>query len=240
MPGTPSEPLPASERLLEEQRSRLDRVRGRIESACARAGRDPGGVRMVCVSKYRPIEQTMALYQLGLRDFGESRVQEAKEKAPETPGDICWHVIGPLQTNKAKYLPAFAHWVHSVDRQGVVAALEKAYAKAGTTVDILVQVNVAGEEQKGGVSPEELDALVDDACAAAHLRLRGLMTMAPYVDDAESVRWVFSRLRQLGESIADRVEGASVELSMGMTNDFGVAVEEGATMVRVGTALYEG
>jgi PLP dependent protein len=214
-------------------------ILGRIHAACQRARRDPGEVRLIAVSKFRPIEQTHALYDAGQRDFAENRVQEGREKIPRLPGDTEWHLIGQLQTNKAKYLPGLFKWVHSVDRPEVADALEKAFAKADLTLSILIEVNVAGEEQKAGVSPDGLAGLIRHAAARPHLDIRGLMTMAPYVDDPEEVRPVFRHLRELAIKTEGETGVALPELSMGMTNDFEVAVEEGATMVRIGTALYQ-
>ena len=214
-------------------------ILNRIEAACARARRDPSEVRLVAVSKFRPIEQTHELYNAGQRDFAENRVQEGREKIPRLPGDIAWHLIGQLQTNKAKYLPGLFTWVHSVDRPEVVDALEKAYAKANLTVRVLIEVNVAGEKQKAGVAPDQLAELIRHAAARPHLDIRGLMTMAPFVDDPEEVRPVFRQLRDLAVRTEGETGVALPELSMGMTNDFEVAVEEGATMVRIGTALYQ-
>lgn len=219
----------------------LAAVRARMAAACRRAGRDAGSLRLVAVSKYRPIEHTRALYDLGLRDFGENRVQEGREKIPALAPDIAWHLIGPLQTNKAKYLPGLFGWVHSVERIDVAEALEKAYAKvgAGGRVRVLVQVNIAGEEQKSGCESAEAEALVRAAAALPHLDVVGLMTMAPFLDDAEQARPVFRALRELAERLRAATGLALPELSMGMTGDFEVAIEEGATMVRVGTALYQ-
>lgn len=216
-----------------------ERVLERIRAACQRAGRPEDSVLLVAVSKYRPLEQTMQLYRAGQRHLGESRVQEAREKIPEMPPDIVWHLIGRLQTNKAKYLPGLVEWVHSVDRLSVAEALEKAYAKEGKSIRVLLQINAGGEEQKAGVEPEEAEEFVRQCAALPHLDVQGLMTMAPFVEDPEQTRPVFRRMRELAEELRASTGLALPHLSMGMTNDFEVAVEEGATMVRVGTALYE-
>lgn len=218
---------------------RLDAVRDAIRRAAQRASRDPATVRLVCVSKTRPQEQTRALHELGLRDFAENRVQEARAKAPLLPADIAWHVIGRLQTNKAKYLPEFAAWLHALDRLDLAEALEKAFAKAGRRLPVLVQVNVAGEEQKGGVAPGDAEGLLRACAALPHLDVRGLMAMAPYSDDPEDARPTFRGLRLLAQDLRARTRLALPELSMGMSGDYEVAIEEGATMVRVGTALYQ-
>lgn len=219
--------------------ARLAAVRGRIAAACGRAGRAPESVRLVAVSKNRPVAQTRVLHGLGLRDFGENRVQEARAKAPELPPDIAWHVIGRLQTNKAKHLPEFAAWVHSLDRADLADALERAHAKAGRRVRVLLQVAFAGEEQKGGVAPEEAGALLRHCLGLPSLEVAGLMAFPPWDEDPEASRPVFAACRRLRDELAAATGAALPELSMGMTNDFEVAIEEGATMVRVGTALYE-
>lgn len=218
----------------------LEAVRARFDGACARAGRDPAEVRLIAVSKYRPAEETRALYDAGVRDFGENRVQEACAKIPEMPGDIRWHLIGPLQTNKAKYLPGLLAEVHSVERMKVAAALEEEYGKRGLAVSVFVQVNVAGESQKSGCAPQDTEALVRGVAALGSVELAGLMTMAPYGTNAEQARPVFRALRKLRDEVSAATGIALPRLSMGMTNDFEVAIEEGATEVRVGTALYEG
>jgi len=211
----------------------------RIEVACGRVERDPAGVRLIAVSKFRPAEQTHELYDAGQRDFAENRVQEGRDKIPRLPNDIEWHLIGRLQTNKAKYLPGLFSWVHSVDRPEVADALEKAFAKAELRLKVLIEVNITGEEQKAGVAPQDLAALIRHTRAHQHLDIRGLMTMAPFVNNAEQVRPVFRELRHLAVRTEGETGVALPELSMGMTNDFEVAVEEGATMVRIGTALYQ-
>lgn len=217
----------------------LERVEQRIASACQRAGRRREDVTLVAVSKYRPEEQTRALHALGVRHFSENRVQEGRDKIPALPRDIEWHLIGRLQTNKAKYLPGLFRWVHSVDSEKVAASLEKAYAKAGETVHALVQVNIAGEEQKGGIEPAGTEALLRAMEGLQHVRVEGLMTMAPYSDDPEDARPVFRELRELAQLLRGKTGLPLPHLSMGMTGDFEPAVEEGATIVRIGTALYD-
>ncbi|MDK2971007.1 MAG: dependent protein [Candidatus Sumerlaeota bacterium] len=218
----------------------LDAVERRIREACERAGRPRGDVTLVVVSKYRPVEQTRELHALGICNFGESRVQDGREKIPQFPAGIDWHLIGRLQTNKAKYLPGLFVWVHSIDRADAADAIGKAFARKGGTVRCLVQVNIAGEEQKAGVEPGAAAALVRHVASLPNLECVGLMTMAPLVEDPEAARPVFRGLRELAERLRAETGLPLPHLSMGMTNDFEVAVEEGATLVRVGTAVYEG
>jgi len=215
-------------------------VNQRIGKACERAGRNRADVMLVAVSKYRPLDQTRALYELGCHNFGENRVQEGRDKIPLLPDDIEWHMIGRLQSNKAKYLPGLFKWVHSMDSAKLADALQKAYEKADAQVRVLIQVNVAGEDQKGGVEPQDALGLLREVAAMPNLSVEGLMTMAPFFDDSSEARPVFRRLKELAESLREETGLALTHLSMGMTNDFEVAIEEGATMVRIGTALYEG
>jgi pyridoxal phosphate enzyme (YggS family) len=221
-------------------RENLDAVERRIRAACERAGRPRGAVTLVVVSKYRPVEQTRELHSLGIGHFGESRVQDGRDKIPQFPAGIDWHLIGRLQTNKAKYLPGLFSWIHSIDRADAADAIEKAFAQKGGTVRCLVQVNIAGEEQKAGVEPGDAAALVRHVASLPHLECAGLMTMAPLVEDPEAARPVFRGLRELAERLRAETGLPLPHLSMGMTNDFEVAIEEGATLVRVGTAVYEG
>ena len=207
-------------------------MRERIARACQRAGREPGSVTLVAVSKGQPVEAIRAAYAAGLRHFGENRIQEAVPKIEAAEGtgvEATWHLVGHLQSNKAKTAALAFDVVHSVDSARLLARLDGA---APAPRDVLLQVNVTAEPQKQGVAPGEVEALVETAREAANLRLRGLMTIAPMATDPEDVRPVFRDLRDL----ADRF--ALTELSMGMTDDFEVAIEEGATLVRVGRAIF--
>lgn len=210
-----------------------DRVRGRIARACERAGRDPGSVTLVAVSKGQPVEAIRAAFEAGVRHFGENRIQEAVPKieaAAEAGVEATWHLVGHLQSNKATAAASAFAVIHSADSPRLLARLDKA---APSPRDVLLQVNVAAEPQKEGISPAELDGLVAAAREAPNLRLRGLMTIAPiFSSHPEEVRPVFGALRLL----AERFE--LPELSMGMTDDFEVAIEEGATLVRVGRAIF--
>ena len=210
----------------------VERVRERIARACERAGRDPASVTLVAVTKGHPVEVVRAGYQAGMRHFGENRIQEALPKIEEAIAEgieATWHLVGHLQSNKAKAAASAFDVIHSVDSARLLARLD---AAAPVHRDVLLQVNVAAEPQKQGVAPEEVGALVDAAREAASLRLRGLMTIAPIASNPEEVRPVFRALRVL----AERFE--LPQLSMGMTDDFEVAIEEGATLVRVGRAIF--
>jgi len=215
-------------------------IAARIEAACAAAGRPAGDVTLVAVSKRQPEALVRRLAARGQRDFGENIVQAWRERI-EALADLPslrWHLIGPVQTNKAKYVartpPAL---LHTIDRTSLVAALDK-HLDPAAPLPALVQVNVDREPQKSGCLPEALDALVDAVCAAPGLSFRGLMCIPRFADDAEETRPAFATLRALGERVRDRVPDRRVELSMGMSGDFEVAIAEGATLVRVGTALF--
>lgn len=220
---------------------RLALVRSRMAEACARAHRTEDSVRLLAVTKQRPLADLAEAHRAGLRMFGENRVAEALEKQAAF-SDVEWHMIGHLQTNKAKDCLGFT-WLHSLDRPEAAAALEKAFAKAGTSLQVLLEANTGGEDQKDGCpdvdSLARLAEFVSSQCP--HLAVRGLMTMAPFSPDEAVVRPCFVRLRTWRDQLAQRFPDQRWdELSMGMTNDLGWAIEEGATIVRVGTALFEG
>ena len=221
-------------------RDNLQEVEERIRAACQRAGRDRSEVTLVAVSKTKPVETLQEAYDQGVRVFGENKVQEIREKYEALPKDIEWHMIGHLQTNKVKYIVGKTCLVHSVDSLKLAAAISKEAVKHGCTVQVLIEVNVAGEESKFGVSPEETEALVREASALPALEIRGLMTIAPNVSDPEKNRPVFRRLKELSVDIAGKnINNVTMNvLSMGMTGDYQVAVEEGATIVRVGTGIF--
>lgn len=209
-----------------------DRVRERMARACRRAGRDPASVTLVAVSKGQPAEAIAAAREAGIRHFGENRIQEAIPKIEQATGagvEATWHLVGHLQSNKARAAANAFDVIHSVDSARLLRRLD---AAAPAPRDVLLQVNVAAEPQKEGVAPEEVEGLVAAARGAANLRVRGLMTIAPMAGDPEDVRPVFRALRLLAERFN------LPELSMGMTDDFEVAIEEGATLVRVGRAIF--
>jgi hypothetical protein len=207
-------------------------IRRRMAEACRRAGRNPDDVRLVAVSKTYSASAVRAAAEEGQRLFGENRVQEAAAKIPACPDRLEWHLIGHLQGNKAAAAVRLFDWIHSVDSVKLVGTLERHAADAGKDLNILLEVNVSGEAAKSGCKPEELGALVEAANRCPHLVLRGLMTVPPVAEDPEEARPHFRRLRELRD-----LYGLE-ELSMGMTHDFPVAIEEGATFIRVGTALF--
>lgn len=226
----------------DDLRERIAAVRRRIEGACARAGRSSDAVRLVAVTKTFPAEVVLAAHGAGLLDLGESYAQEWRAKADATAAlapPIHWHFIGHLQSNKAKWLPGRVHLVHSVDRPSVLEALSAASDRAGVVTQALIEVNVGGEASKSGCAPGDALPLARAVAAAPGLALRGLMTVAPDLDDPEDLRPFFRRLRELRDAIREATGDPGVtELSMGMSGDLEVAVEEGATLVRVGTALF--
>jgi pyridoxal phosphate enzyme (YggS family) len=216
--------------------SRLAAVRDRIGRAAERAGRDPSRVRLVAVSKGHPADAIRRAYELGQRDFGENYVQELVGKASALADlvELRWHVIGSLQRNKARDVARLAHAIHTVDRKELALELDRRAEGRAEPLPVLLEVNVAAEPQKAGVLPEHLGELLDATRACSRLRVVGLMTIPPDVEDPEEVRPCFARLREL----RDRLLGAEAELSMGMSHDVEIAVEEGATLVRVGTAIF--
>ena len=227
----------------------LSRVRGRIRAAWERAGRDPEEVTLVAVSKKKPFSDIREAYASGAADFGENYVQELTEKAelnggPGGAGAIRWHMIGHLQRNKVKYLIGQAALIHSVDSLALAGEIEKESAKRGAVTRILLEVNIAGEESKWGFRPEETPQAAREISALPHVRVLGLMTSAPATEDPETNRGYFRGLHELARKmaaeklIAEDPEFRTPVLSMGMTGDFEVAVEEGATLVRVGTAIF--
>lgn len=221
-------------------RDQLHEVETRIQAACARAGRKREEVTLIAVSKTKPVEVLREAYDLGVRVFGENKVQELTEKFDALPADIRWHMIGHLQTNKVKYIVEKAELIHSVDSLRLAQAIEKEAAKRGRISDILVEVNVAEEESKFGVRVDEVIPFIETLAQFPHLHVCGLMTIAPFVENPEENRPIFKNLHKLSVDIAHKnIDNVNVNiLSMGMTNDYEVAIEEGATMVRVGTGIF--
>jgi len=209
-----------------------------IQAAAVRAGRDPATVRLVAVSKTHPAEAVAAAAETGQRVFGESRVQEAREKIPACPPGLEWHFIGHLQKNKVRQaLPLFAFF-HSIDSAALAEAMNRIAGETGSTVSGLLEVNVSGEASKYGFTPAQLRAEFPALAKLPHLRIRGLMTMAPYSDNPEEARPVFRALRELRDELQSAHSHPLPELSMGMSGDFVPAIEEGATLVRVGSSIF--
>ena len=218
----------------------LTNVEQHIKEACERSGRSLSEVCLVAVSKTKPKEMLMEVYDCGIRQFGENYVQEMVDKVESLPKDIAWHMIGHLQRNKVKYVVGRAAMIHSVDSERLAAAISEEAVKKNIVQDILVEVNVAGEENKFGVTCEDASAFIEKIAQLKNIRIRGLMTSAPFVDNPEDNRKYFKQLKQLLVDINQKnIDNVCMDvLSMGMTNDYTVAVEEGATHVRVGTAIF--
>lgn len=218
----------------------LQEVERRIQAACERANRNRDEVTLIAVSKTKPVSMLEEAYSQGVRTFGENKVQELTEKYDRLPSDIMWHMIGHLQRNKVKYIVDKAALIHSVDSVRLAQTIEQEATKKDVIVPVLIEVNVAEEDSKFGLKVNEVMSMVEEISKFPHIRVKGLMTIAPYVENPEENRAVFARLRKLSVDIAEKnIDNVSVEiLSMGMTNDYEVAIEEGATMVRVGTGIF--
>jgi pyridoxal phosphate enzyme (YggS family) len=218
----------------------LGKIRERIRQAALRAGRDPESVRLVAVSKTKPAAAIEEAFGCGQQIFGENYVQELVGKKAELPAGVSWHFIGNLQSNKVRQIAGMVDLIHSVDRLSLAAEIDRQWGALGKVCEVLIQVNISREETKGGTSSEELLQLVRDVARLPHLRIVGLMTMPPFFDDPEGARPYFRELRELaGKLQAAAVPGVEMrELSMGMSGDFEAAIEEGATLVRVGSALF--
>jgi pyridoxal phosphate enzyme (YggS family) len=224
----------------------LARVRSRVAAAAQRAGREAESVRVVAVTKNQPLERVRRAYTLGVRDLGENRVEEAlprQQALADLPG-LRWHMIGHVQSRKARQVPGAFVLVHSVDRWKIAQAFDRHAAAAGLRLPVLLECNVSGEATKEGWAFsdrgrwDEMLTSIEGLCALPRLEVLGLMTMAPWTDRPETVRPAFSRLRELRDFLAARLPGPWSELSMGMTDDFEVAIEEGATIVRIGRAIF--
>lgn len=215
-------------------------VEQHIEEACRRAGRDRSEVKLIAVSKTMPPEKLAEVYDAGMRDFGENRPQEIREKFPQLPQDIRWHMIGQLQRNKIKYIIDKVCMIHSVDSLKLAEAIDAEAGKHGLVMPVLVEVNIAGEESKSGVRPEDAEALIRQISPLKNIHVEGLMTVAPYTENPEESRPFFRKLYKLYVDIRQKnLDNVSMcSLSMGMTGDYEIAIEEGATMVRVGTGIF--
>lgn len=221
-------------------RKNLTAVRHNIINACNKSGRNAESVRLIAVSKTKPVEDLQEAYACGCRDFGENKVQELVEKYEAMPKDIRWHMIGHLQRNKVKYIVDKVYLIHSVDSVRLAEEISKEALKKNVTVSVLVEVNVAGEESKFGTMAEEAVSLVEEIVKLPGICVKGLMTIAPYVENAEENRLYFAKLKQIYVDIIHKnIDNVCMEeLSMGMTGDYEVAISEGATYVRVGTGIF--
>lgn len=222
-------------------RENIRNVQENIQKACERSGRDLSEVTLIAVSKTKPVEALREAYEAGVRDFGENKVQELMDKIPQLPSDIRWHMIGHLQRNKVRYIIDKVALIHSVDSLRLAEEISREAVKRGITAHILVEVNIAQESSKFGISPLEADALAQQIAALPGICVEGLMTIAPFVDDGDKNREYFRRMKELSVDImsknTDNISMGEI-LSMGMTGDYIVAVEEGATCVRVGTGIF--
>ena len=218
----------------------LKEIENRVQAACERAGRSRDEVTLIAVSKTKPIEDLTEIYNAGVRDFGENKVQELTDKNEKMPKDIKWHMIGHLQRNKVKYIIDKVELIHSVDSFRLAEEINIQAKKNGIVVPILVEVNIADEESKFGVSKEDAMELVKQIATLDGLTVKGLMSIAPYVVDSEENRPYFHKIKDLSVDISnENIDNVSMDiLSMGMSGDFEVAIEEGATMVRVGTGIF--
>lgn len=218
----------------------LANVEQNIMDACKRAGRAREEVTLIAVSKTKPVSMLEEIYNENIRDFGENKVQEMCDKMDKLPSDIKWHMIGHLQRNKVKYIVDRVSLIHSVDTYRLAEEINIQAKKKNIIVPILVEVNIAGEESKFGTTAEDAILLVEEISKLENVRIKGLMTIAPYVVDAEENRLYFRKIKQLSVDITNKnIDNVSMEiLSMGMTGDYAVAIEEGATMVRVGTGIF--
>lgn len=219
----------------------LQEIKHQISQAALKAGRNPGEVKLIAVSKTKPMELIHEAYAAGQLDFGENRPQELSEKQPQLPA-AHWHMIGHLQRNKVKYLAPFVHLIHSVDSERLLAEVDKQAAKCGRIIDCLLQLNISEEDAKSGLQEKSTQILLEKIESYPHVRIKGLMGMAEFTDDEAVIRNQFRRLRLAKEQLAavshPRIELR--ELSMGMSGDFEIAIEEGATMVRIGSAIFGG
>ena len=218
----------------------LKKVEENIQAACDRSGRNRDEITLIAVSKTKPVEMLQEIYDENIRDFGENKVQELCDKIEKMPSDIKWHMIGHLQRNKVKYIVGKVALIHSVDSYRLAEEISIQAKKHNTIVPILVEVNIAHEESKFGISEEDAILLVKEISELENIRIMGLMTIAPYVENPEDNRMYFRKIKELSVDINSKnIDNVSMEIiSMGMTGDYEVAIEEGATMIRVGTGIF--
>lgn len=220
---------------------RFEHIKQRINIACEEAGRDPSEILLVAVSKTKPNEDILKLAEHGQVHFGENRAKELEDKMGQiSNADLQWHFIGNLQTNKIKYIADRVNWIQSVHKKKALKEIEKRAAAEGRIINVLIQVNISAEDQKSGCDPEQLHEILGYAQNLEHTRVQGLMGMATFSDNPESVRHEFKKLKQLKDASSHLNKGGVnlKHLSMGMTNDLEVAIQEGSTMVRIGTAIF--
>lgn len=215
-------------------------IQNEINDVCAKVGRDPSEVTLIAVSKTKPYTDIEEAMKSGCRDYGENKVQELDQKYDLLPKDINWHMIGHLQRNKVKYLVGKVKMIHSVDSLRLANQIEKEFAKKDLIADILIEVNMAGEESKFGIKPEETEGLIKEISKLEHVKVCGLMTIAPYTLEPEDNRVYFKKLKELSVDIDSKnIDNVTMSvLSMGMSGDYRVAIEEGSTMIRVGTKIF--
>ncbi len=216
----------------------LQDIRAAVDAAAVAAGRDPATVKLIAVSKTFPAADILAAYQSGQRAFGENKIQELEQKVAQLPGDIEWHFIGHLQSNKTAKALESASWIHSVDSLKLLQRLERQAGELGKSPNLLVEVNISGEASKTGSGVAEAEAIVQTGAACSHIKIKGLMTMPPFDANEAELQRIFSTLRQLRDKWQAKYNLEMPELSMGMSGDFAIAVAEGATMVRIGTAIF--
>lgn len=218
----------------------IKKVEENIQKACEKVGRNPDEVTLIAVSKTKPYEAIEEALLSGILDYGENKVQELCDKYEILPKNIKWHMIGHLQRNKVKYLVGKTTLIHSVDSYRLAEQIEKEFAKKDLIADILVEVNMANEESKFGINCQETEQLISDISKLKHIKIQGLMTIAPFTENPESNREYFRNMKKLSVDISNKnIDNVSMNiLSMGMTGDYQVAIEEGATMVRVGTGIF--
>ena len=225
---------------MEDFKKNLEIIEENICEACKKVGRERSEVTLIAVSKTKPLEDLQAVYDLNIRDFGENKVQELTGKIESMPDDIKWHMIGHLQSNKVKYIVDKVELIHSVDSLRLAEEISKQAIKKNVNVNILVEINIGDEESKFGISADEVKVLVRDIAKLDNIKVQGLMCVAPYVVDSEENRAFFHKIKDLSVDIMkENIDNVSMNvLSMGMSNDYQVAIEEGATMVRIGSNLF--
>ncbi len=223
-----------------DYKQKIDVLERKIHEACARAHRDPGEVTIIAATKYADYTQIQKLVDCGINSLGENRADQLVKKSEKVKGDPRWHFIGHLQSRKSKMVVPIAEYIHSIDTISTLAKVGKEAAKIRKVQKVLVQINVSGEASKFGINPQEVDKFLTEGEAIEHTAIKGFMTMAPLTDDRELIRNIFRNLRALLQECNSKLDGCSLtELSMGMSNDYQIAIEEGATMIRVGSVLFK-